>query len=214
MIARYDWVAFPDQEAVPMTMVDTHHTRLTARQGQVLSLLARGMSNKEIAHALHIAEGTTRIHTAALLRALRVRNRTEAAFKAAELIEPKRSPLSLSAADRATRRNGIAWPADALAWWDPPQASRTASAPLCGPIDATWRDIAYDPEGRSLAFSMPCRLTGFERAATLHRFIDECLRERFCGRDVRKQIRVWNDLSIDRQSDNVLTGERDDFDLG
>ena len=65
----------------------TQHSQLSVRQGQVLSLLVRGMTNKEIARALHIAEGTTRIHTAALLRALGVRNRTEAAFKAANLIE-------------------------------------------------------------------------------------------------------------------------------
>jgi len=51
----------------------------------VLSLLARGLSNKEIARALGIAEATTKIHLAALLRALGVRNRTEAAHKAGKL---------------------------------------------------------------------------------------------------------------------------------
>jgi DNA-binding NarL/FixJ family response regulator len=51
----------------------------------VLHLLARGMSNKEIAHSLNIAESTSKIHTAAVLRALGVRNRTEAAIKALKL---------------------------------------------------------------------------------------------------------------------------------
>jgi DNA-binding NarL/FixJ family response regulator len=60
--------------------------RLTARQREVLSLISRGLSNKEIGSALHITEATTKIHTATLLRALGVRNRTEAAFKAANLI--------------------------------------------------------------------------------------------------------------------------------
>ena len=60
--------------------------KLTKRQREVLSLLARGRSNKEIARALEIAEATTKIHMAALLRALGVRNRTEAAFKAGNLI--------------------------------------------------------------------------------------------------------------------------------
>ena len=44
------------------------------------------MSNKEVARELNIAEGTTKIHTAALLRALGARNRTEAAFMAAKLV--------------------------------------------------------------------------------------------------------------------------------
>jgi DNA-binding NarL/FixJ family response regulator len=60
--------------------------KLTKRQREVLSLLARGRSNKEIARALEIAEATTKIHMAALLRALGVRNRTEAAYRAGNLV--------------------------------------------------------------------------------------------------------------------------------
>ena len=56
--------------------------KLTPRQREVLRLLTQGMSNKEIARALKIAEATTKIHMAALLRTLGVRNRTEAAYKA------------------------------------------------------------------------------------------------------------------------------------
>lgn len=59
---------------------------LTPRQGEVLALLALGRSTKEIAHELNISEGTTKIHTAAVLRSLGARNRTEAVFKAANLI--------------------------------------------------------------------------------------------------------------------------------
>ena len=58
----------------------TNH--LTRRQREVLQLLTHGKSNKEIARLLGIAEATTKIHMAALVRALGVRNRTEAAFKA------------------------------------------------------------------------------------------------------------------------------------
>jgi len=61
--------------------------RLTPRQNEVLTLLAQGLSNKEIAQKLHISEGTAKIHTAGLLRAIGARNRTEAAFKAANLLE-------------------------------------------------------------------------------------------------------------------------------
>ncbi|TPK73527.1 response regulator transcription factor [Mesorhizobium sp. B2-3-3] len=53
--------------------------RLTSRQKDVLKLMAEGYSNKEIARNLDIAEATTKIHAAAILRELGVRNRTEAA---------------------------------------------------------------------------------------------------------------------------------------
>ena len=75
-------------EALPMIATEADLLKLTPRQREVLSLLARGMSNKEIARALQIADATTKINMAALLRALGVRNRTEAAFKAASLIQP------------------------------------------------------------------------------------------------------------------------------
>lgn len=53
--------------------------RLTSRQKEVLKLMAEGYSNKEIARNLNIAEATTKIHAAAVMRELGVRNRTEAA---------------------------------------------------------------------------------------------------------------------------------------
>ena len=72
-------------EAMLTSSIDAHILKLTKRQREVLSLLARGLSNKEIARALNIAEATTKIHLVALLRALGVRNRTEAAYKAGNL---------------------------------------------------------------------------------------------------------------------------------
>jgi DNA-binding NarL/FixJ family response regulator len=68
----------------PMGLVKTEMRveRLTRRQREILPLLAKGMSNKEIARALKIAEGTTKIHASSLLRVLGVRNRTEAAVVA------------------------------------------------------------------------------------------------------------------------------------
>jgi DNA-binding NarL/FixJ family response regulator len=80
----------------PATPSDAAFLRLTPRQREVLSHLALGMSNKEIARALHIAEATTKIHAAALMRALGARNRTEAAFKAGRLVKSLDRPPSLS----------------------------------------------------------------------------------------------------------------------
>ena len=54
--------------------------KLTSRQTDVLKLMAEGYSNKEIARDLAIAEATTKIHAAAIMRELGVRNRTEAAL--------------------------------------------------------------------------------------------------------------------------------------
>ncbi len=51
---------------------------LTARQQEVAALLARGLTNKEIAGVLGIGAGTVKTHVAAILRELDVTNRTEA----------------------------------------------------------------------------------------------------------------------------------------
>ncbi|MFZ1885654.1 MAG: response regulator transcription factor [Rhodoplanes sp.] len=83
------------REALPTILTEADVLKLTKRQREVLSLLARGLSNKEIARALAIAEATTKIHLAAILRVLGVRNRTEAAYKAASLINPMSAPASV-----------------------------------------------------------------------------------------------------------------------
>jgi len=54
--------------------------RLTMRQRQVLELLGLGITNKEIATRLRIAEATVKLHVHHILRALGVNNRTEAAL--------------------------------------------------------------------------------------------------------------------------------------
>ncbi|MGH9693615.1 MAG: LuxR C-terminal-related transcriptional regulator [Bryobacteraceae bacterium] len=76
-------------ESSPPADTELETLKLTRRQTEVLPLLAKGMSNKEIARELNIAEGTTKVHTTALLRALGARNRTEAAFFAAKLVGAK-----------------------------------------------------------------------------------------------------------------------------
>ena len=51
---------------------------LTPRQAEVLSLLIQGKPNKVICRDLNLAEGTVKIHVAAILKALGVMNRTQA----------------------------------------------------------------------------------------------------------------------------------------
>jgi DNA-binding NarL/FixJ family response regulator len=56
----------------------TNEFGLTARQMQVLQCIADGLSNKEIADRLNLAEGTVKIHVASTYQTLRVSNRMEA----------------------------------------------------------------------------------------------------------------------------------------
>jgi DNA-binding NarL/FixJ family response regulator len=57
-------------------------SELTARELEVLKLIVKGMSNKEIASALSITEGTVKIHVNNLLGKLGVSDRTKAATTA------------------------------------------------------------------------------------------------------------------------------------
>lgn len=58
---------------------------LTNRETEVLRLMSGGYSNKEIAVALTIAEGTVKNHTSVILSKLGVRDRIRAVLKALEL---------------------------------------------------------------------------------------------------------------------------------
>ena len=56
----------------------------TARQMEVLLLVAQGQPNKRIAQVLGIAERTVKLHVTALLGALQARNRTHLVVAARE----------------------------------------------------------------------------------------------------------------------------------
>jgi len=53
--------------------------KLTERELDVLRLLAKGMTNTDIAGQLHLSEGTVRNHVSAILEKLNVSDRTQAA---------------------------------------------------------------------------------------------------------------------------------------
>lgn len=54
--------------------------RLSARQQSILNCLIQGDSNKTIARKMAIAEATVKVHVKAILRRIRVHNRTQAAI--------------------------------------------------------------------------------------------------------------------------------------
>lgn len=59
--------------------------QLTPRQLDVLAMLRKGKSNKEIARDLRLAEITVKLHVTAIFRALGVHNRTQAALAAEQM---------------------------------------------------------------------------------------------------------------------------------
>ena len=71
----------PHTTSAPVTLEG-----LTPRQRDVLGGIVRGLANKEIARELDIAEGTVKIHLAALFAHFDVRNRTELATRAQRLL--------------------------------------------------------------------------------------------------------------------------------
>jgi len=58
---------------------------LSERELEILRLIARGTSNREIANGLFIAEGTVKNHVTNILAKLGVRDRTQAAIKAKDI---------------------------------------------------------------------------------------------------------------------------------
>ena len=64
--------------AAPADFDDLQHSGLTARQLEVARLLAQGCANKAIAGMLAMSESTVKVHIAAIFRAFKVTNRTEA----------------------------------------------------------------------------------------------------------------------------------------
>lgn len=59
--------------------------QLTEREREILQLVARGASNRQIAENLYLTEGTVKNYISSILSKLGVRDRTQAAIKAKEL---------------------------------------------------------------------------------------------------------------------------------
>jgi LuxR family maltose regulon positive regulatory protein len=58
---------------------------LTAREAEIIALIAQGLSNQEIAYHLHLSLSTIKVHIYNIFRKLNVHNRTQAVAKAQAL---------------------------------------------------------------------------------------------------------------------------------
>lgn len=74
-----------DARTLPPSMTADLAEELTAREREVLTLIAEGISNREIAQRLGITENTVKYHVNGVLRKLDAESRTEAAVRAARL---------------------------------------------------------------------------------------------------------------------------------
>lgn len=70
---------------------------LTERETEVLRLMARGQSNKQIAHSLHISEKTVKTHVSNILSKLGVQSRTQATLYAIRVGLVSASPADQTA---------------------------------------------------------------------------------------------------------------------
>lgn len=73
---------YVDPVVAPLLAEHLTHRPLTGRELEVLKMVAKGMSNKEIAAALNITEVTIKLHVSHVLEKLNVKDRTEAATAA------------------------------------------------------------------------------------------------------------------------------------
>jgi len=81
----------PPQDLLPHQQPDSSLlTDFTLRQREILKLLVDGKSNKAMARALDLSEGTIKFHLSAVFRVLGASNRVEAATSGARILDHNR----------------------------------------------------------------------------------------------------------------------------
>lgn len=69
---------FINDSELPAISIDTITSTLTERQVHILTMVAQGKTNKQIARECNLSDNTVKVHVSAILRALGLSNRTQA----------------------------------------------------------------------------------------------------------------------------------------
>lgn len=83
--------------------------RLSPRQRELIVLIARGASNKQIARSLKITEGTVKQHLSTLYKKFGVRSRTQAIVRATELFGLRAGHADPLPASETSAREDFSW---------------------------------------------------------------------------------------------------------
>jgi DNA-binding NarL/FixJ family response regulator len=86
----------PDQVSRAQSAVrENALTALTDREHQIMRLVCKGLSNKEIGRRLNISDGTIKVHLHHIYEKLEIRNRTALAALAISQNETSRPPMKI-----------------------------------------------------------------------------------------------------------------------
>lgn len=81
-VARLDDALERARSGSPATTTSAPEADLTARESQVLALIAEWLSNRQIGERLFISPKTASVHVSAILRKLGASTRTQAVYRA------------------------------------------------------------------------------------------------------------------------------------
>jgi two-component system nitrate/nitrite response regulator NarL len=84
------------------------HSELTRREEEILSILGKGRSNKEIGNKLDLSEKTVKHHITNILQKLQVRNRVEAALLASDRVPQPTAPDRKALSQTRSSGSGLA----------------------------------------------------------------------------------------------------------